>query len=287
MLQRVLLLFSFLFLAFPVNAYYDIGVSTGFVNDRAKILTVEQQQLLENKLSQFEKTSGNEIVVVILPSLQDDTIDNFAEVLFKKWGIGKEKIDNGVLLLVAMEERVMRIEVGYGLEGALTDAQSSQIIKNQMKPHFKAQNYYQGIDAGVNQIISAVKGEYVPLQSTTKGKSSRKSPLFLLILAFVVLDYIAVRLRKTKSYWLGGLLGGVTGSIIGFIVFGTVAAVLLSAAIIGVLGLFFDYFISKNPGGGGGSGSGLWFGGFGGSGGGGFSGLGGGMSGGGGSSDDW
>ena len=100
------------------------------------MISAEQKQTLETKLSQFEKDTSNELSVVTIEDLKGDTIENFAVKLFEDWGIGKKDKDNGVLLLIAKNDRQMKIEVGYGLEGALTDAQSFWIIQNVMRPAF-------------------------------------------------------------------------------------------------------------------------------------------------------
>ncbi|MDO9230925.1 MAG: TPM domain-containing protein [bacterium] len=157
-------LLLFIFFAFPVKAYYNPGTPTGFVNDYAGILSAEQKQTLESKLSQFEKNSSNEISVVTVPSLKDDTVENFAVELFKDWGIGKKDKDNGVLVLVALSDKKMRIEVGYGLEGTLTDAQASWIISDIMRPAFQKSDYYSGINGAVDKIVASINGENIILQ---------------------------------------------------------------------------------------------------------------------------
>lgn len=280
-------LLLFLAFAFSANAYYNPGSPTGFVNDYAGVLKADQKQALESKLSQFEKDSSNEISVVIIPNLQDDTIENFAVELFKDWGIGKKGNDNGVLILVALQDRKMRIEVGYGLEGALTDAQANWIINNTMKPAFRENDFYKGIDEATNKIISATKGEYVPSE---KVESSIKDILdYALIAVFVFIYILRIFwdiLGMSKSYWAGGLLGILAGGAFGFF-FNSVNLGILFACILGGFGLAFDYLVSRviKPS----KGRGGWFGGFwgGGGGGGGFGGFGGGGSGGGGSSGSW
>lgn len=278
-------LLLFLAFAFSANAYYNPGSPAGFVNDYAGVLKVEQKQMLESKLSQFEKDSSNEISVVTIPSLQDDTIENFAVELFKDWGIGKEGKDNGILVLIALQDRKMRIEVGYGLEGALTDAQANWIINDIMKPAFQGNDFYQGIDEAVNKIISATKGEYIP---SDKFEFLTKDILDYIVIAvfafFYVLRILWDILGMSKSYWVGGLLGILAGGALGFF-FNSINLGILFAGILGGFGLAFDYLVSrvikpnKRRGWG-------WFSG-GGRGGGGFGGFGGGGSGGGGSSGSW
>ncbi|MDO9399593.1 MAG: TPM domain-containing protein [bacterium] len=278
-----------LLIALPCIAYYDLGKPTGFVNDFANALNGEQKQKLETKLSEFSKTSSNEISVVTIKSLDDDTVENFASQLFKDWGIGKKNKDNGVLILIAIDDRLMRIEVGYGLEGALTDAQSYWIINQIMKPAFKANDYYLGVDSAVDKIIGATKGEYIPESKKENNQNNNLSWEFIFYIIIFGFIWLSSILGRSKSWWLGGVISVIIGVIIGafkgFLFFG-----LISIAILVPIGLLFDYIVSKNYQkskatgiwpwwfGGGGSGGGF---------GGGFGGFGGGGSGGGGSSGDW
>ena len=290
---RALKLLSGIFFLIPlfVFAYQNPGTPSGFVNDFAEILTTEQKQLLEMKISNFEKETSNELSVVIISNLGGDTIENFAVKLFEDWGIGKNKKDNGVLLLVASEDRKMRIEVGYGLEGALTDAQSFWIIQNILRPSFQKEDYYEGISSGVDTIVSITKGEFKPdTNSTGDSGINRDSVFFMLWVSWVFFVWMGSVLARSKSWWGGGIVGGVIAFAIGLgftLVLGFVSALIFIP-----LGLWFDYVISRKytvaketgqilP---------WWIGGrggFGGKGGGGFGGFGGGHSGGGGSSGSW
>ncbi len=279
-------LFSFIVFAYSLgiaSAYYDLGTPEGFVSDYANILSDAEEDNLESKLRDFEAGTKNEIAVVTIPSLQGDTVEGFAVKLFEEWGIGKKGNDNGVLLLIALEDRTMRIEVGYGLEGDLTDAESSWII-NDMKPVFRDGAYVQGINTAVDSIIFATKGEYVStttpgvVEDTGKGELPPELPFIV----FGILIYI---LSRTKSFWLGGVIGTIAGLALGFFITNSIGFLSFILSIIfGVIGLIVDIIVSR--GGGGGSGFG---GGFGrsGSSGGGFGGFGGGRSGGGGSSGRW
>jgi len=133
-------LFSIFFLAAwfilpkPLLAYSNPGQPSGLVNDYAALLSPENRAALESKLEAFRDSSSNEIAVVTIKSLDGDAIENYAVKLFEDWGIGTEKNDNGLLLLVALDDRKMRIEVGYGLEGVLPDATANQIINKTLKP---------------------------------------------------------------------------------------------------------------------------------------------------------
>ena len=140
-------------------AYKNPGAPSGFVNDFAGMIPAGERQTLESKLSAFEKSSGSEIVVAVIPSLDGDTVENFAIELFKDWGIGKKGQDNGALLLISRDDRKLRIEVGYGLEGTLTDATSFQIVNQTLTPAFKAGRYYDGINAATDQMMAAISGQ--------------------------------------------------------------------------------------------------------------------------------
>src|SRR3989344_560089 len=289
---RMLKLLSgvFLLIPFVVFAYQNPGIPTGFVNDFAEMLTAEQRQSLEKKINDFEKTTGNELSVVTVSGLGGDTIENFAVKLFEDWGIGKKNKDNGVLLLIARDERQFRIEVGYGLEGALTDARSFWITQNILRPAFQKGDYYGGISDGVGSIISITKGEFKPdTNSTGNGKFNVNSVFLLLWVLWIFFVWIGSILARSKSWWGGGIAGGVIDLIVG-LVFTSVSG-FVSALILIPLGLWLDYTVSRRytvikeasqplP---------WWIGGRGGSGfgGGGFGGFGGGRSGGGGSSGSW
>jgi uncharacterized protein len=202
------------------------------------------------------------------------------------WSKGK---DNGVLVLVAKEDRKMRIEVGYGLEGDLTDAQSSWIIKDIMKPAFANNDFYGGLNGAVDKIIGATKGEVVPSDTAAATGGKKINLEFFFGLAAFIFMWLASILGRSKSWWLGGVLGGVAGVVIGlfkgFMFFG-----IISVAVLVPLGLLFDFIVSKNYHSAKSRGVVPWWiggGGFGGGSSGGFGGFGGGSSGGGGASGDW
>lgn len=195
----------------------------------------------------------------------------------------------------------MRIETGYGLEGALPDATANQIITKTMRPAFQQGDYYGGIDGAVDNIMSATRGEYQAEPTTTKSNIlshiSIDGIFWMIMLAFWLLSALRRFLAKSKSWWEGGVIGLAGGLIIALIFFRTLIYLLTIPAILAVFGLFFDYLVSNvlpkpNPRKKGKGGS-FWIfpgggsGGFGGGGGGGFGGFGGGGSGGGGASGGW
>jgi uncharacterized protein len=223
------------------------------VTDLAGVLSPEEKQALENKLVAIDDSSSNQIAVVILPTLDGNPIEEYATKLFREWGIGNKKTNNGILLLIAIQDRKMRIEVGYGLEGAIPDITSINIIDNDLKPAFRAGAYYDGIDKATDNIAKAAVGEYkVKREKKTKGKGSN-------IILFVFIVFIIVSILSKKG-------GG--GSNIGGGGFSDIATGMLLGQLLG----------------GGGRSGGGWGGG---DSGGGFGGFGGGSSGGGGASGGW
>lgn len=289
MLKKILTIFFFsFFLATTVSAYTSPGAPSGFVNDFAGV--INDDQLLENDLSAFEQETGHEIAVVIIKTLDGDYIENYAVELFSDWKIGKKGADNGILFLVAIEDREMRIEVGYGLEGALTDLQSKAILEQVVKPYFQSGNYEEGIVAGVGEIKKAIKGESLNINLDYSEDSSLWETIgsIIFFFAFVVWRILFHHLGKSKAIWPGAVIGAFAGAGLLGLIIGTVGAAIGGAIILGLLGLLMDWGAShkgwfKHSGKGGTGG--FWGGGS--SGGGGFGGFGGGSSGGGGSSSSW
>ena len=273
-------------------AYTSPGQPTGFVNDFAHILKPNTVASLNAELIDFSQKSTNEISVVTITDLGDETIETYATKLFEEWKIGKEKKDNGVLLLIAPNEREMRIEVGYGLEPVITDIESSHIINDVLKPAFQDGDYDGGIVAAVQRLELDAINEYPvstePLKSTENFSALGILSHFTYFIFFLIVALGSV-LGRSKSWWMGGVIGAGIGVIV-LIFSGVIAAILASVFLIPI-GLIFDYIVSKaheNHKNGGPRPP--WFlggGGFGGSGGGGFGGFGGGMSGGGGASGKW
>ncbi|NPA73834.1 MAG: TPM domain-containing protein [Epsilonproteobacteria bacterium] len=141
---------------------------TGRVVDEAGILSPKTKEELSKKLALFENNTSNQVVVVTLKSLQGDSISDFGYQLGRHWGIGQKGKDNGVLLIVAPKEKKVRIEVGYGLEGTLTDAMASLIIKNKILPYFKKGDFDKGVSEGVDAILGVIKGTYKPSKKPKK-----------------------------------------------------------------------------------------------------------------------
>ncbi len=296
-MKKFIFLFSLSLFLIGAQVALAFGVPDkpqNFVNDYTETLSGGDRSSLESKVSNFEKVTGNEIAVAIIPSLDGDTIENVAQNIFAKWGIGKKDKNNGVLILVAIAERKTRIHTGYGVEGDLTDLETSYIQSEIMTPAFREGNYYVGINGAVDKIIEALSGNnIVPKEYSGTEKSRGVSFEFILAGIFILFQLLISFLGRTKSWWAGGVLGGIVGGIIW--VFGSLSVVFSLVLFIFLifLGFGFDFLVSrayeraKSSGGhfpwwlgGGGFGGGN-------SSGGGFGGFGGGMSGGGGSSGSW
>ncbi|MEO8303493.1 MAG: TPM domain-containing protein [Betaproteobacteria bacterium] len=259
------------------------------VTDLTQSLSKAEAAALEAKLADWEARTSNQLAVLIVPTTQPEPIESYSLRVAEKWKIGRKGQDNGALFLVAKNDRKMRIEVGYGLEGVLTDVTARRIIAENVAPSFREGKYAAGIDAGVDRII-AVVGSGAPLAapSTTstraKGLSFSPDAIFPLIIGVIVVGGI---LRKIAGRMVASTVGAVAGGI-GAWLFTSSIVVAIFGAIVGFLFLLLDFAQSAGRGGGWSSGGGGWSGGGGGgsSSGGGFSG-GGGSFGGGGASGNW
>src|SRR5918995_237700 len=183
---------------------------TGRVNDRAGLLSERDQKELDAALARFEAETTDQIVVATLESLQGLSIEEYGYQLGRHWGIGQEGKDNGALLIVAPEEREVRIEVGYGLEGELTDAQSRTIIETRILPYFREGDFATGIKAGVAAMIETLGGSYDPaLPPVQIGESDRAPSPFPLaialpIIVMIVLNRLFGRRRRGRYRGYGG-----------------------------------------------------------------------------------
>ena len=238
---------SVLLTALPVWAQ-DFPQPVGFVNDFANILSSGTKQTLEQQLVQLEKDSTIEVTVVTVESLEGITVEDYAVRLFEAWEIGKEGEDNGVLFLVASSEREMRIEVGYGLESVLPDAKSGRVLDTYVVPAFREGGYDKGISEGVAAIIKAVRGEEVYLDETASSDSGSEDGGGVWVLFFIgtiFLSYLSSFLSRSKRWWPGGIIGAVLGIILGVFLASIVTSI-LAALGLGILGLIFDFILSKN-----------------------------------------
>jgi uncharacterized protein len=156
----------------------NVPYLTGRVTDNAEILSEAGRRSLTERLKAHEDRTTNQIAVLTIPSLEGESIEDFADAVFKAWKLGQKGKDNGILVIVAPNDRRMRIEVGYGLEGILPDSAAGSIIRNVMTPRFKAGDYSGGIEAGVNAVISVLEGGTVPDMVRDTGGGSKTSSGF-------------------------------------------------------------------------------------------------------------
>ncbi len=251
------------------------------VTDLTGTLTQQQLQTLEQNLAAFEARKGSQIAVLIVPTVKPESIEQYSIRVVEAWKLGRKKIDDGVLFLIAKNDREMRIEVGYGLEGALPDITASRIITEVVTPLFKQGDFYGGINAGVERIIRVIDGEALPepVASASTGRGDRSNLFFM---AFILIFVFGGILRSMFGRFMGAT---VASGVAGFAAW----TILSSIGLALLLGFFAFLFTLVGGGRGGGlGGSGFGGGGYGGGGGsgGGFSGGGGGF-GGGGASGRW
>jgi uncharacterized protein len=250
------------------------------VNDYANLLSQQTRSDLEGKLEQLEKSDSTQIVVLTIPSLEGDAIENFSIQVAEKWKIGQKKLDNGVILLIAKNDHKVRIEVGYGLEGKLTDLISGRIIGDIITPNFKNNDFNQGVLQGVDAIVSVVRGEFKADESDGKKKSflSGNGLFFVFFLLFFI--GIAGSVKRI----VGGIMGAAIFPIIGLFALPFTVWLILLIPVGFVAGLIIPLLMSfTGMGSSGRGGGGFSIGG----GSGGFSGGGGGGFGGGGASGSW
>jgi uncharacterized protein len=297
MWRRAALLTAACFLAWAPGAWANhIPAPTGYVNDFAHVLTTEQAKTLDEQLKTFDTKTGNQIAVATVDSLGGDDINDFTVRAFEEWKVGRQGKDNGVLLLVAKQDRQVRIEVGYGLEGSITDAEAGRIIRDNITPRFKSGDYYGGLGAGLGAIEGQINRDAANISPPPAAPAQPATgfPFYLLLFLWPILSYLGAFLARSKSWWAGGVLGAGAGYGLGMFIH----SALITAAILGGFGLLLDYVLSRNyqarrrqglDTGFWTSGGGFWGGGGGGfgGGGGGFGGFGGGGSGGGGASGRW
>jgi len=257
----------------------DVPPLRGRVNDLAGILSPDAVKRLESALAAFEASDSTQVVVLTVPSLEGDTIEGFSIKTAQKWGIGQKGKDNGALVVVSKGDREVRIEVGRGLEGSLTDALSGRIIDHVIVPEFKKGDFNAGVEQGVEKIMAAVRGEYTGDGGSGGSSDMDDETSFLLFGSMICLVLMSI-LRFLPAVVRAGL-GGVGMGVLALAVSTGVFMVIMMALVGVILGIVAPYIFRGGRGGGGGS-----WGGGGSSGGGGFSGGGGSFSGGG-SSGKW
>jgi uncharacterized protein len=215
--RPVVFLFILCFFSLAAHAALQFPPLTGRVVDDAHILSASTVQTLTAQLAAAEQSTGDQIVVVTLPSLQGQTVEDYGYQLGRAWGIGQKGKDNGALIIVAPTEHKTRIEVGYGLEGTLTDALTSTIINQAMLPAFKAGQYDKGVSDGTDAVLSAIgapqAGNDGALQSAAPQADAQAGNHFniLQLFLFLIVLFFILRSRTRSSFLAPFVLGTMMG----------------------------------------------------------------------------
>ena len=190
------------------------------VNDYAGMISKETAAELEQELTRFEQTDSTQIVLLTIPSLEGETLEDFSIKVAEAWKIGQKGVDNGVILLVARDDRKVRIEVGRGLEGKLTDLEAGRIVRNRIFPHFRAGDFDSGVRDGVQAIIEVTRGEYKAENSAPTQTTRRGVPPILTLLIFL---FIALVFTGAVSRVLGAATGAIGLPVVAKLAFSSLA----------------------------------------------------------------
>ncbi len=207
--------FLLLLLFFIPNFCLSLEVPklTSYINDYTNTLNTSQKNELESLLTSFKNETSTQIVVLMINSLENEALEDYSIRVVEKNEIGQKEEDNGLLLLIAKEDRIMRIEVGYGLEGYVTDAKSSYIIRNIITPEFQKEDYYQGIKNGLEDIIKlSTDANYL---NDKNLEQEQEIPIILQIVFFIIFAIIIIK-NPWLLLFLGGRGGGNSGRGGGF-----------------------------------------------------------------------
>lgn len=248
-LRRALVALCLLLQLIPViHAQLAVPPLVGHVTDQTATLTPQQQATLEQSLAAFEVRKGSQLAVLIVAGTAPEAIESFALRVAEQWKLGRKKVDDGAILVVAKNDHALRIEVGYGLEGALTDITSKRIIEEAILPRFKQGDYFGGVQAGVTQMMQVVNGEPLPAAAVTAqdlwGSLWQHGP-GLFILALV----LGAVLRSTLGRSAGSLVAGIGVTALAWFVVGSVLVAVLAGVAALLLTLLGDGALPRGAGG--------------------------------------
>lgn len=237
---KILALTTILLIASNVQADAPIPPLKSHVTDLTATLSTQDITRLDEKLTAFEKKKGSQVAVLIVPTTQPETIEQYSMRVVEIWKLGRKNIDDGALLLIAKKDRALRIEVGYGLEGVLPDATAKRIIEEIIVPQFKTANFVNGIDAGVHAILSVIEGEPLPLPQARQGYASSNNTHLIDNIVFILVGFFVF--GRILQSWFGRIAGAsvtsIGAGIVGWLLFSSLAI----AAIIAVAAFFFGLF---------------------------------------------
>jgi uncharacterized protein len=224
---------TFFFLFVGAASALDVPGYKGRVNDFAGMLKSDQIVQLEKKLEQYEKETSNQIAILAIPSLEGEDLEGFSIRVTDKWKVGQKGKDNGILILIAFKDRKMRIEVGKGLEGSLTDLISGRIIDSVMAPAFKEKAYYKGLDDAINSIQLAIKGEFKADKAKDATKSRFDNTEMYMIVYGMILFVAGI---VGMFHWtIGGAAGGAGSYLATSWLFHPTLGILTFVTVIGIL----------------------------------------------------
>lgn len=266
---------GFFLLLFCITAWAVVGVPelSQRVTDFTSTLSAEQINALEAKLAAFEAKKGSQIAVLIVPTTQPKDIAEFGIEVADLWELGRKGVDDGLILIVAKDDRKLRLEVGYGLEGVIPDAVAKRVISETITPYFKKGDYAGGIDAGIMQLMKLIEGEALPTPSESPTEGLGEGAFMFILMGGLIAGFV---LSAMMGRVMGGMLAGLGSGMVAALVLGLAFSV---ALFVGIM-IFFIVGVRSTGGRGlsngggfsGGSGGGSWSGGGGGFGGGGASG---------------
>ena len=267
--------FGFLLAVFALTAWAQVAVPelSRRVTDLTATLSADQVAALDSKLAAFEAKKGSQIAVLIVPTTQPEDIAQFGIRVADQWKIGRKKIDDGVILIVAKDDRKLRIEVGYGLEGAIPDAIAKRVIAETITPYFKTGDFYGGIDAGVQQLMRLIEGEPLPQPSAPDNGGGDGAFVILIVGGIVAGWLLSALMSRPAAGGIAALGSGAVGAfLLGFTPLLLFIAVFVFAGVASGFRRGGGWSSGGGGWGGGGFGGGSWGGGGGGFGGGGASG---------------
>jgi uncharacterized protein len=225
---------AFLFLVATAWAQVAVPPLTARVTDLTGTLTREQQAGLERMLQEFEARKGTQIAVLMVPSTAPEAIEQYALRVAEQWKIGRKKVDDGAILVVAKDDRALRIEVGYGLEGVLNDATASRIIREVIVPRFREGDFYGGINAGLDRMMRVIDGE--PLPAPSRSSPAVDGGMMQMLPVLLIAALVGGGILRAM---LGRFLGAAaTGGVVGFIAW-TLAGTFFLALLAGILAFVF------------------------------------------------
>jgi uncharacterized protein len=223
--------------AAPAAAELAVPALRARVTDLANLLPPDRERALEARLAAFEGETSHQLAVLTVPTLEGEPIESFALRVAEQWKLGQKGLDNGLLLVIASQDRAARVEVGYGLEGAVPDAVSKRVLEDVIFPRFRAGDFAGGIESGVDALIRAARGEEIPqAQRPALRPRGNVDPLPATFFSAFAASLLGMPFRR-RARWLAALLGGSASALVVWLLLASVGFAALAFAIGALLGL--------------------------------------------------